>query len=99
MVYGQKDELIFLGREISEQRDYSESVAEKIDIEVRQLVQEAFDKAKTLLNHYRTQLEAVAERLIEVETIDRAEFERIFTEPVPTKNGGTPVPVPAHSSA
>ncbi|HEY45727.1 MAG: cell division protein FtsH [Anaerolineae bacterium SM23_ 63] len=99
MVYGQKDELIFLGREISEQRDYSESVAEKIDIEVRQLVQEAYEKAKTLLNNYRTQLDAVAERLIEVETIDRAEFEQIFSEPVPTKNGGTPVPVPAHSSA
>jgi cell division protease FtsH len=99
MVYGQKEELIFLGREISEQRDYSESVAEKIDIEVRQLVQEAFEKAKTILNNYRTQLDAVAERLIEVETIDRAEFERIFTEPVPTKNGGTPIPVPAHSSA
>jgi cell division protease FtsH len=95
MVYGQKDELIFLGREISEQRDYSESVAEKIDIEVRQLVQEAYEKAKTLLNNYRTELEAVAERLIEVETIDRAEFEQIFTEPVPTKNGGTPVPVPS----
>lgn len=99
MVYGQKDELIFLGREITEQRDYSESVAEEIDIEVRRLVQEAFEKAKTALNNYRTQLEAVAERLIEVETIDRAEFERIFTEPVPTKNGGTPVPVPVHSSA
>jgi cell division protease FtsH len=99
MVYGQKEELIFLGREISEQRDYSESVAEKIDTEVRHLVQEAFDKAKTILNNYRTQLDAVAERLIEVETIDRAEFEQIFSEPVPTKNGGTPVPVPAHSSA
>jgi cell division protease FtsH len=99
MVYGQKEELIFLGREISEQRDYSESVAEKIDIEVRDLVQEAYGKAKKILNKYRAQLDAVAERLIEVETIDRDEFERIFTEPVPTKNGGTPIPVPAHSSA
>jgi cell division protease FtsH len=99
MVYGQKEELIFLGREISEQRDYSESVAEKIDIEVRDLVQEAYEKAKNLLNKYRAQLDAVAERLIEVETIDRDEFERIFDEPVPMKNGGTPIPVPAHSSA
>jgi cell division protease FtsH len=99
MVYGQKEELIFLGREISEQRDYSESVAEKIDIEVRDLVQEAYDKAKKILNKYRAQLDAVAQRLIEVETIDRDEFEHIFDEPVPTKNGGTPMPVPAHSSA
>jgi cell division protease FtsH len=99
MVYGQKEELIFLGREISEQRDYSESVAEKIDIEVRELVQEAYEKAKEILNKYRVQLDAVAGRLIEVETIDRDEFEHIFAEPVPIKNGGTPIPVPAHSTA
>jgi cell division protease FtsH len=95
MVYGKKEELIFLGREISERRDYSESVAEKIDDEVRQLVQEAYDRAKDILTKYRAQLDAVAQRLIEVETIEREEFERIFSEPVQVKNGGTPVPIPA----
>ena len=45
MVYGQKEELIFLGREISEQRDYSEAVAEQIDREVRKLVDEAYKQA------------------------------------------------------
>ena len=93
MVYGQKEELIFLGREISEQRDYSESIAEKIDIEVRQLVQESYERAKDILLKYRAQLDAIAQRLIEVETIDRTEFERIFAEPVQPKNGGTPIPV------
>jgi cell division protease FtsH len=93
MVYGQKEELIFLGREISEQRDYSESIAEKIDIEVRQLVQESYERAKDILLKYRAQLDVIAQRLIEVETIDRAEFERIFAEPVQPKNGGTPIPV------
>jgi cell division protease FtsH len=92
MVYGQKEELIFLGREISEQRDYSENVAQKIDIEVRKLVQDAHERAKSLLVQYRVQLDAVAQRLIEVETIDRTEFERLFAEPVLPKNGGTPVP-------
>jgi len=92
MVYGQKEELIFLGRGISEQRDYSESIAEKIDIEVRQLVQESYGRAKDILLKYRAQLDVIAQRLIEVETIDRAEFERIFTEPVQPKNGGTPIP-------
>jgi cell division protease FtsH len=91
MVYGQKEELIFLGREISEQRDYSESIAEKIDAEVRKLVQEAYSRAKDILNEYRPQLDAIANRLIEIETIDKDEFVRLFDQPVPEKNGGTPV--------
>ncbi|MCJ7677277.1 MAG: ATP-dependent zinc metalloprotease FtsH [Anaerolineales bacterium] len=95
MVYGQKDELIFLGREISEQRDYSESVAERIDAEVRTLVHQAYERARSLLTQYRAQLDAVAQRLIEVESIDRAEFERVFAEPVAPKNGGTPTPAAA----
>jgi cell division protease FtsH len=95
MVYGQKEELIFLGREISEQRDYSESIAERIDAEVRTLVQQAYDRARAVLAQYRPQLDAVAQKLIEVETIDRTEFERVFAEPVPPKSGGTPIPSPA----
>jgi cell division protease FtsH len=86
MVYGQKEELIFLGREISEQRDYSESVAEKIDAEVRQLVNEAYEKSKTILIQYREKLEAVADRLLEIETISRNEFEEIFPPPHPKKS-------------
>jgi cell division protease FtsH len=95
MVYGQKEELIFLGREISEQRDYSESIAERIDAEVRTLVQQAYDRARSVLTQYRAQLDAVAQKLIEVETIDKAEFEKVFAEPVAPKNSGTPVASPA----
>jgi len=91
MVYGQKEELIFLGREIAEQRDYSEAVAEQIDQEVRRLVSEAYSKAKEILEQYRDKLDAVANRLLEVETITREEFEQIFPPPVP-KRSGTPVP-------
>ena len=91
MVYGQKEELIFLGREISEQRDYSEKVAERIDAEVKELVSEAYDRARDILTKYRVQLDNIANRLIEIESIDRAEFEKVFAEPVPVKNGGTPV--------
>jgi cell division protease FtsH len=93
MVYGQKEELVFLGREISEQRDYSETVAEKIDAEVRTLVHEAYQRAKEILSNYRTQLDEIAARLIEEETLDRKQFLEIFGTPVPDKNGGTPVPV------
>jgi cell division protease FtsH len=91
MVYGQKEELIFLGREISEQRDYSEAVAEQIDKEVRRIVNSAHEKAKSILLQYQDVLNAVAQRLLEVETISREEFEAIFPPPNP-KTGGTPIP-------
>jgi cell division protease FtsH len=94
MVYGQKEELVFLGREIGEQRDYSENIAELIDDEVRQLVQEAHARARDILTKYRDQLETIAQRLIEVETLDRDEFAKMFAEPVQPKNSGTPVPLP-----
>jgi len=87
MVYGQKEELIFLGREISEQRDYSEAVAEVIDREVRLLVNDSFEKAKKILLQYRDKLDEVAGRLLEVETINREEFESIFPPPFPKKSG------------
>jgi cell division protease FtsH len=87
MTYGQKEELIFLGREISEQRDYSEAVAELIDREVRKIVEEAYTQAKTLLKKYREQLDAVAKKLLEVETITREEFEAIFPPPLGKKSG------------
>ena len=81
--------MIFLGREISEQRDYSEEVAEKIDAETRRLVSEAHEKAKQILIEYREILDAIAKRLLEVETITRKEFEDIFPPPYP-KTSGTP---------
>lgn len=87
MVYGQKEELIFLGREISEQRDYSEAVAEQIDAEVRRLVNDAYQQARQILIDYRDKLDAVAQRLLEVETISREEFESIFPPPVPKRSG------------
>ena len=96
MVYGQKEELVFLGREISEQRDYSDAVAQEIDGEVRTLIGQAYDRARTILRQYRDKLDAIAQRLIEVETIDAVEFEKLF--PSPNGKGGNrllPVPAPA----
>jgi cell division protease FtsH len=91
MVYGQKEELIFLGREISEQRDYSEQVANVIDEEVRKIVNGAYEEAKTILTKHREVLERVATRLVEIETIDGDEFNRLFPAPQP-KRSGTPIP-------
>lgn len=87
MTYGQKEELIFLGREISEQRDYSEAIAEKIDAEVRRLVDDSYKLTKRILTKYRDRLDAVAEKLLEVETLTREEFEAIFPPPIPKKSG------------
>ncbi len=90
MVYGQKEELIFLGREISEQRDYSEAIAQKIDQEVRNLVDEAYKLSKNLLTSYRTQLDAVAKKLLEAETIhaksSKRSSRRLFPKRVAHRN-------------
>lgn len=87
MTYGQKEELVFLGREISEQRDYSDAIAEKIDAEVRKMVDEAYKTAKKILKKYRKELNAVAEALIENENVSREEFEAIFPPPFKKKSG------------
>ena len=87
MTYGKEEELIFLGREISEQRDYSDAIAEKIDAEVRKLVDQAYKKAKSILKKYRKELNAVADELIEKESINRKEFEAIFPPPFEKKSG------------
>jgi cell division protease FtsH len=91
MVYGQKEELVFLGREISEQRDYSDAIAEKIDAEVRKIVDESYKRAQAIIKKYRKELDAVAEKLLEAESITREEFEAIFPPPT-EKKSGTPQP-------
>jgi cell division protease FtsH len=85
MMFGQKEEMIFLGREISEQRDYSEAVAEEIDSEVRGIVTWAYDEARRLINENREKLEIVAQRLLEVETLDTEEFLALIGETKPAK--------------
>jgi cell division protease FtsH len=69
--------MIFLGREISEQRDYSEAVAEQIDREVRKMVEDAYKLPRLLVKKYRKQLDAVAQKLLEVESLTREEFEAL----------------------
>ncbi len=92
MTYGQKEEMIFLGREISEQRDYSEAIAQKIDAEVRKLVDDSYKVTKKLLTKYRKELDAVAQKLLEVESLSREEFEKIFPPPFPKKSGTPQIP-------
>jgi cell division protease FtsH len=85
MTFGKKEELVFLGREISEQRDFSEAVAEQIDEEVRVLVQAGHETARRILMENRVILDAVAKRLIEIETLDMEAFEAAYTGASPSE--------------
>jgi cell division protease FtsH len=96
MVYGQKEELVFLGREIGEQRDYSESIAQEIDGEVRRIVSTAYEKARTTLSENSDKLELIAQALLEHETLDRETFERLMAgDRSATERGQNPPPAPA----
>jgi cell division protease FtsH len=81
--FGKKEELIFLGREISEQRNYSDQVAYEIDQEVRRLIEEAYNRAKEILLQHMDKLEKIAMLLVERETIDGSDIEALFDEPRP----------------
>ncbi len=72
--YGQKEELIFLGREISEQRDYSEKVAEGIDAAVDKFLKQAAETAKKTIHKMRPALDAIVNALLEKETLEQDEF-------------------------
>jgi cell division protease FtsH len=78
LIFGEKDELVFLGKEIGEQRNYSEEIARQIDREVRRIIESAYNKATTLIRENKTKLEEIAERLLQEETLDAQSFEAIF---------------------
>jgi cell division protease FtsH len=80
--FGHKEELVFLGREISEQRDYSDKIAEQIDDEVHNIIQQAYETAKRILTENKPKLIHIAERLITLETIEGESLEALFNEPV-----------------
>jgi cell division protease FtsH len=75
--FGEHGEMVFLGREISEQRDYSEKVAEQIDSEVGALIRDAEKKALAIIKHKRPVLDKLVETLLVKETIEKEEFEAI----------------------
>lgn len=87
-IFGQRQELVFLGREISEQRDYGDKIADEIDAEVHSIIQRAYKNAKTILTENKAKLKQVAEELITLETLDEHELERIFEglSPEPSPN-------------
>jgi len=75
--YGEKEEMIFLGREIHEQRDYSEKIAEQIDKEISHFIEQAVREAKGIIISKKEYLKKVVKVLLEKETLEREEFEKI----------------------
>ncbi|MCX6746438.1 MAG: ATP-dependent zinc metalloprotease FtsH [Candidatus Parcubacteria bacterium] len=76
--FGEKEELIFLGREIHEQRDYSEKTAEQIDQQISRLINQAQETAKEIITKKRTLLEKIVRELILKETLEREDFEKLI---------------------
>jgi cell division protease FtsH len=88
LAFGKKEEMVFLGREISEQRNYSDEVAAKIDAEVRAIIDRGFERAREALTKHRDVLDRLAALLVEKETIEHDEFEALFDGVLPPRSGG-----------
>jgi cell division protease FtsH len=84
--FGKRDELVFLGREIGEQRNYSDEIAKTIDEEVRAIVDRAFERASQVLEVHRDRLDALATKLIAEETVDHEAFETLFSDLPPKED-------------
>jgi cell division protease FtsH len=96
--FGHKEEMVFLGREISEQRDYSEEVARQIDEEVQAIIEGAHKTALKALTEHKEELKKLAEKLIAEETLEGKDLEDTFEEmglpAVDTEVKKTKVPAP-----
>jgi cell division protease FtsH len=89
--YGDNNEYVFLGREMIRSKDYSERIAEDIDAEVKRIIDEGYERAKTLIETHRDKLEMLAQKLLEFETLDGTQVEEIvrhgrFTPPTEKQN-------------
>ena len=80
MRYGKPEGEVFLGRDYSRQQDYSDEIASKIDEEVRYLINQAHEEAREIIHAHRDALEAIADALVEKETIDADEVAEIFKD-------------------
>jgi cell division protease FtsH len=98
--FGRKEEMVFLGREISEQRNYSEKVAEEIDEEVRQIIDRAYQTAKNLIADHRDRLDTVVKSLLEEETIEGDALTAVLSggDVPPRPSSGGDVSPPAEES-
>ncbi|MCK5472005.1 ATP-dependent zinc metalloprotease FtsH [Candidatus Gracilibacteria bacterium] len=78
VIYGKSHGNVFLGKDLMHERDYSEEMASKIDGEVGKIIEEAYRTAKSILLKNKARLKRIAEKLLEVESLDSKEFEKLF---------------------
>jgi cell division protease FtsH len=98
LAFGKKDEAIFLGREITQHRDYSEDTAIQIDKEVKRIVSQGYDRARAVLNNNKETLERIALALLDREVIDGSEVHLLMeNKPLPEKPR-TPPPQPPQAA-
>ncbi len=96
ITFGQKDEYVFLGKELRESRNYSESTAAKIDEQVSSILMKAQEQAENILEKYNDKLELIAKTLIEKETIGQAEFKKLMEDGFESPTAGSsPNPKPS----
>lgn len=88
--FGKREDMVFLGREISEQRDYSEKVAQEIDEEVQNIVVEAYHTAKRILLEQYPKLTQIARHLMQNETVEGTDLEALFNSDAPPLEGAMP---------
>jgi cell division protease FtsH len=93
--FGKREELVFLGREISEQRDYSDRIADEIDGEVHDIILEAHSTAREVLNSHKAKLVQLARHLITHETIEGDELTNLLESAAPPLEA-EPAPTPAN---
>src|SRR5262249_60349003 len=98
MTFGKKEEQIFLGRDFTQLQDYSEGTAEEIDKEVRRLIQDAYDRAKSLLTTNLPVLHRMAEVLLEKESLDGTDIDEIIKQFGAPGDGKASEPVAAAAS-
>ena len=79
--FGKREEMVFLGREISEQRDYSDKIAETIDQEVHEIIDDAYESASKVIAEYMPKLKQLSEYLIAYETIEVDELDKLWETP------------------
>jgi len=102
LTFGERDDLIFLGRELTAHKNYSEKTAEMIDEEVKKIIQRNYERAEKIIGDHKTQLEAIVKLLLEREVLSSDEINAVLgktaappsPDGVPFKNDPKPRVVP-----
>ncbi|MBM3155977.1 MAG: ATP-dependent metallopeptidase FtsH/Yme1/Tma family protein [Chloroflexi bacterium] len=90
--FGRREELVFLGRMVDEQKDYGDKIADEIDKEISTLIDRAYAEARDILARNKAKLVQIAERLISEETLEGEKLETLFKEPAPSSSEAQPQP-------